>query len=102
MEQTSQPDSSFVVCAACPLNKKLYDQDATSRRRILESVERIGEVVSQSDKSMIYGEAPPFVTEILESDGNEGIRREAWICNRVRRLGSCSKMIVVFPHPEYL
>lgn len=68
-----------------------------------ETVRLINEEIEQADKKIhMYGGMPGFVFEAAQEAGGEAMAQEAWFCSRIRRLGNCSSIEVLFPDEQYL
>lgn len=104
MEQTSSQSSAFAICGRCPLDKKLQGQDSAYRVAAGETVRRITEEIeSMTGAVTLYGsDMPAFVQEASRAYGTEELSEQAWYCSRIRRLGTCASVQVVFPDPKYL
>lgn len=104
MERTSSQSSGFAICGRCPLDKKLQGQDRAYRDAAGETVRHIIEdIESMAGAGQLYGgDIPAFVQEASQAFGTEELAEQAWYCSRIRRLGTCASVQVVFPDPKYL
>lgn len=103
MDRVNTEGNTFSICGRCPLNNKLQGQNRIYRVAAGETVRRIGEEIeAMTSRGSLYGEAPAFVQEVSQSYGTEELAEQAWYCSRIRRLGTCSSVQVIFADPKYL
>lgn len=104
MERTNSQSSAFAICGRCPLDKKLQGQDRAYRDAAGETVRHIIEEIESMDgvAPLYGGDTPAFAQEASQVYGTEELTEQAWYCSRIRQLGTCASVQVVFPDPKYL